>query len=224
MKVISVLNTKGGVGKSAVATHLAMALHRDRHSVLFIDSDPQRSSTKWSGRRQVPGFVVVGLSKPVLQRDIPILCAGYDYVIIDGAPNISAMMVSAVQASDIVLIPTSPSPSDIDATRDIVDMVKNEQMRRPLEAHLLLIRQQVGRRVTQGARASLAQFDIPVLQAGTWDRTIYQVAWGLGLTAMDIEIDGPASLETLAIKDELLGLENGDDGKDIETDRQWASL
>lgn len=46
MKIISISNQKGGVGKSVISTHLAMALREKNKRVLFVDLDPQANSTK----------------------------------------------------------------------------------------------------------------------------------------------------------------------------------
>lgn len=48
MKVIAVLNQKGGSGKTTIATHLARALLLDGAAVLLVDSDPQGSARDWA--------------------------------------------------------------------------------------------------------------------------------------------------------------------------------
>ena len=47
-KVIAVLNTKGGSGKTTIATNLAHALQRDGTKVLLVDADPQGSTRDWN--------------------------------------------------------------------------------------------------------------------------------------------------------------------------------
>lgn len=49
MKVISLLNQKGGVGKSSTAVNLSVALSKLNKKVLLIDLDPQGDSTDYSG-------------------------------------------------------------------------------------------------------------------------------------------------------------------------------
>ncbi|MBS7821588.1 AAA family ATPase [Wohlfahrtiimonas chitiniclastica] len=48
MKVISVLNQKGGSGKTTIATHIASLIHNKGNSVILVDSDPQGSARDWS--------------------------------------------------------------------------------------------------------------------------------------------------------------------------------
>lgn len=47
MKVIALLNEKGGAGKSTVAINLACALHRQGRKVVLIDADPQGTARDW---------------------------------------------------------------------------------------------------------------------------------------------------------------------------------
>ena len=49
MKVITVINAKGGCGKSTIAMSLASGLARYGHRVLFMDLDPQAQVTQWLG-------------------------------------------------------------------------------------------------------------------------------------------------------------------------------
>ncbi|HEZ0498126.1 TPA: AAA family ATPase [Neisseria meningitidis] len=70
MKVISVLNQKGGSGKTTVATHLARALQLAGNSILLVDSDPQGSSRDWAAVHEEQPVPVIGIDSPIIDRDL----------------------------------------------------------------------------------------------------------------------------------------------------------
>ncbi|WP_062213359.1 ParA family partition ATPase, partial [Aureimonas sp. AU12] len=123
MHVIAVLNQKGGAGKTTIATHLARALQIGGSDVLLIDSDPQGSARDWAAVREEQPLSVVGIDRPTIERDLKNI-ARKDFVIIDGAPQAADLAVSAIKAANFILIPVQPSPYDIWATADLVDLVK----------------------------------------------------------------------------------------------------
>ncbi|HEF0046110.1 TPA: AAA family ATPase, partial [Citrobacter freundii] len=99
MKVIAVLNQKGGSGKTTIATHLARALQLDGNDVLLVDSDPQGSARDWAAVREDHPLTVVGIDRPTIDRDLKNI-ATKDFVVIDGAPQASDLAVSAIKAAD----------------------------------------------------------------------------------------------------------------------------
>ena len=112
--IISVLNQKGGVGKTTLAIHISHALVLKGYSVLLVDADPQGSARDWAAARSdKPPFPVVGLDRPTIHRDLPALVKDFDHVVIDGPPRVSDLARSAIIAADLVVIPIQPSPYDI---------------------------------------------------------------------------------------------------------------
>ena len=92
MKIIALLNEKGGAGKSTCAINLACALHRAGRKVVLVDADPQGTARDW--REASPADVdlppVVPLDRPeVLLASIKTLAA--DVAIIDTPANRQAM-------------------------------------------------------------------------------------------------------------------------------------
>ena len=108
MKVIAVLNQKGGSGKTTIATHIARGLQLQGHSVLLVDSDKQGSARDWRAVDEDNPVPVIGLDRPTLDKDLKSV-SDKDYVVIDGSPQATSLAISAIKAADFILIPVQPS-------------------------------------------------------------------------------------------------------------------
>ena len=124
---IAVLNQKGGSGKTTIATNLAHVLKLADSKVLLVDSDPQGSARDWNEANNGQVLPVVGLDRETLPTDLKAISAGYDFVVIDGAPQIAKLSAAAVKAADLILIPVQPSPYDIWAASDLVELIQARQ-------------------------------------------------------------------------------------------------
>jgi chromosome partitioning protein len=209
MPVVALLNQKGGVGKTTLSIHIASALAGEdgsRHKVLLIDADPQGSALDWSAQRSaVARFPVIGLPKPTLHREIATIGEGYEWVIIDGPPRVNDLSRSAIAASDVVLIPVQPSPFDVWAAQDIIDILGECMVHKPQLVSRFLINR-LFPNTTLGAEVNeaLGGFDIPVMETAVRNRTEYAKAAKSGLTALETDPTGPAAQEIMAVVDEML--------------------
>ena len=61
MKTVLVASSKGGVGKTTIATHLAAHAALDGLNTVLVDADPQGSSTRWAHRRSTLDSAVLPL-------------------------------------------------------------------------------------------------------------------------------------------------------------------
>lgn len=122
--ILALLNQKGGVGKTTLATHIAGELALRGQHVVLLDADPQGSSLDWTQRRSQQDlprlFSAVGLARETLHQEAPELARRADHVIIDGPPRIAALARSALLAAERVLIPVQPSPYDLWASAEMV--------------------------------------------------------------------------------------------------------
>jgi chromosome partitioning protein len=204
MRVIAVLNQKGGAGKTTIATHLARALQLEGADVLLVDSDPQGSARDWAAVREDQPVPVVGLDRPTIERDLKSI-AQKDYVIIDGAPQAHDLAVSALKAAHFILIPVQPSPYDIWATSDLVDLVKQrmELTEWQLKAAFLISRAIRNTKLGQEVTEALTGYALPILAVRIMQRVIYPTTAAAGTTVLDTEPHGEAAKEIRALTHEI---------------------
>ena len=207
MKVISVLNQKGGSGKTTIATHLARAIQLKGFSVLLVDSDPQGSSRDWAAVNEENPVPVVGIDRPTIERDLKRI-AEKDYVIIDGAPQAADLAISAIKASDIIIIPVQPSPYDIWATSDLVDLLTQriEMNDGKLKAAFVVSRTIKGTKIGKEISVALSDYGLPVLKTSITQRVIYPTSASIGSSVLDEEPAGEASKEINNLINEILSI------------------
>lgn len=197
---IAVLNQKGGSGKTTIATHLARAWQLAGLDVLLVDSDPQGSARDWAAVREDQPVPVVGIDRPTIERDLRAL-GHKQRIIIDGAPQAADLAASAIKAADLVLIPVQPSPYDIWAAADLVELIKARQEitdGRPAAAFVV---SRVIRATRLGAEVedALAEHGLPVLDARIHQRIAYPTSAAAGSTVLDTEPQGDAAREIRAL-------------------------
>jgi chromosome partitioning protein len=204
--IISVLNQKGGVGKTTLAVHTATALAQRGRRVLLIDADPQGSALDWSASREnAPLFPVVGLPKNTLHRDLPSIAADYTAVVIDGPPRVNDLARSAILASDIVLVPVQPSPYDVWAAKEIVDLLTEASVfKENLKSGFVINRKIANTTIGREVIDALASYPVPVLKAQICQRVSFAESAGQGQTVLETDPQGAASREITALVDELL--------------------
>jgi chromosome partitioning protein len=206
MTTIGFLNQKGGVGKTTLAVHVAEAMARHGQQVLLVDADPQGSALDWAAaRRGEPRFAVAGLPRASIHTELPGLAHGRDVVLIDGPPRVNDVARSAILASDLVLIPVQPSPYDVWAAKEIVDLVLEARVYKSgLRAAFVVNRKIVNTALGRDVTEALATYPLPVLEAAICQRVAFAESAASGQTVLEAQPDGPAAAEVLAVLDELL--------------------
>jgi chromosome partitioning protein len=205
--IISLLQEKGGAGKTTLATNLAKSVkdYKNRgNTVLLVDSDPQGSARDWHTNNDGSLLDVIGLDRPTIDKDIQRFKRQYDYIFIDGAPHLSAMVTKTIICSDLILIPVQPSPYDIWASEALVNLIKQ---RRDItggepRAAFIVSRQITGTKLGNEIRKVLEEYDLPVLEHGTYQRIAYAETAARGETVNA----GAAKTDIDLIVEELFAL------------------
>ena len=208
--IIGMLNQKGGVGKTTLSVSIAHELSRKNSSedILLVDADPQQSALSWSEVREgkLP-FTVIGMAKKSLHRDLPAISKNYKHVIIDGPPRVTELARSCIMAADIVIIPCTPSPYDIWASEETVQLVKEaliykENLKYCFTINRKITNTAIGRDVVE----VLNNMEMPVLDSHVCQRVIFAEAAALGKTVFDLEPESKASEEIEKLVSEILRL------------------
>jgi len=201
MSVIGVLSQKGGVGKTTISVNVAATLAMCGKRVLLVDADPQGSSLAWSAAREAPPlFSVVGMPKATLHRDMPDLAKDYDCVVIDGAPRVNDLGRAAILASDTILIPVQPSPYDVWAAAETVQLIQEaQQFKASLKAAFVINRKIVNTAIGRDVANALEHFGIPVLAHHLCQRVLYAESAGQGLAVAEVAPNSEAARELAAL-------------------------
>lgn len=204
--ILGVLQQKGGVGKTTLSINIAACFARKGLRTLLVDADPQGSALAWSSvREEPPLFPVVGMAKPTLHKDLPELAAGYDIVIIDGAPRVNELARSAILASNLVLIPTQPSPFDVWACDETVAIIREaQQFHETLKAAFVINRKVANTVIGRDVAEAVAELPFPLLKRVIHQRIIFAESAASGLSVFDIAPDGDAAREITSLADLLI--------------------
>ena len=166
MLVIAVLNQKGGVGKSTLATNLAAAAHLAGKRTLVLDLDRQGSAFDWYSERKegspLDGLGVARADKALSLPKFRELTRGYDVVVCDGPPRLSDITRAAAVAADVVLVPLRAGGFDWWAASETLDLLDSAdavrfELGQPVVRRVFVLNAAAGNaRITQHALEAIA--------------------------------------------------------------------
>ena len=181
---VLVLNSKGGTGKTTVATNLASLLAL-RSSVLLADLDPQRSSSTWAERRSahLPKLSVIADADRDF-RDYP----PSDFVVFDAPAGLKkGRLEDMLDKVEALLVPIGPSSFDMDASRLFLEKLDAIKRFRKGKVRMGIIANRVNTRTKGGQQLHmfLADLQLPVV-ATLRESQLYVRAAQLGAGIADL--------------------------------------
>lgn len=206
MKIITIGNEKGGVGKSTIACNLAVESVRNNLNILLIDADTQQSCMDFRAIRaendSLPQFQAVSIVKNTIHKDVKSF-KNFDIIIIDSGGRDTAVFRSAILACDFLIIPVLPSQYDIWATQGTIEVLEEARSFKDIKAQIVLNQVIPNTIVSREAKEALENFKLPVFDVKLHSRVAYKQSISKGTGVSEYEPEGKAAEEIKAFFEEV---------------------
>jgi chromosome partitioning protein len=208
-RIVALVSTKGGSGKSTVAASLAGELLKRGYKVALLDADPQRTLTAWHGNDGPLKVLPIGSATGAsVVPSIKALAIEADVLIVDTAGFHNRDALAVLGQADLALVPFAPTPADALGVAKTVALLREvnatiERSKNPVRIALLM---------NSASRGTLAPYIRT--QVGATGVDILQASIGRRVAFAEALIDGTApafmgraaqaaAVEVAAVADEL---------------------
>lgn len=194
--IIVVANSKGGVGKSTLAVHLAAWLHEQGHKVTLADCDTQHSSSDWI-REAVPEIKTVRLGSPdQILDELPQIAREADYVVADGPGSNTETSRTLLLISDLAIIPCKASMLEVRALKQATSALRQARQVRRNKPPAIIVLSMVGKtyRLTQDMRDAASALHLPMAKTAITLKQVYANAPGQGVVVWHFGALRPRSI------------------------------
>jgi len=186
--MISVLvtNSKGGCGKTTVATHIAAYFASAGYETVLADADPQHSGLKWLSRRPQSAASIDSLDWSESVAGVP---TKTQRLVIDAAAGLQGKVMKAlVKNADTIVVPVLPSAFDQETTLEFLKILKELKSIRKNRKPVAVVRNRVRTRTRAAARLDRFVLGMDQKDLG-WlpDRALFNEMAALGLTVFDVK-------------------------------------
>ena len=172
----ALVHTKGGVAKTTTCMFLAAAAARRGIPTRVVDADPQGSASSWADR-------AAHLGTPLPFDVAPATAAGLqdlssepgELILVDTPPGTAAAIDAAIDAADLVIIPTGPRAADIDRVWPTLDITAHRA------TTVLLTLVDMRKLEAVEMPRGLIEANVPVLHNIVRDLTAVERAFGRGI-------------------------------------------
>jgi chromosome partitioning protein len=130
--IILIGGTKGGTGKTTIATHLAIMRAAEGKDLLLVDADDQETASDFSLLRNEnmdgsAGFTCVKLTGKAVRTEVNRQIDKYDDIVIDCGGRDTTSLRAAITVADLVLVPFIPRSFDIWTIDKVSDLIEDGQ-------------------------------------------------------------------------------------------------
>lgn len=206
--IYAIVNTKGGVGKTTVAVHLATYLAA-KGPTLLVDGDPQVSAVSWAAWRRerntaTTSPTTTSLIGRAIYEEGRDLSSKFDHTVIDVGGRDSAGLRASLTLADRAIIPVGASQLDAAAMTDvlaILDMARDYNPK--LTTRVLLNRIDSRTKDTAEMLEYLHTKPLTVMKATLAERVAYRRSVGEGQTVWEYGKDKNATTEVEAMLEEV---------------------
>jgi chromosome partitioning protein len=120
-------NTKGGVGKSTLAVHLAVWLYDQGAGVALLDADKQRSSSQWIAEAEPRLTVRTAATPEECLSEVQELSRSHDFIVGDGPGGLDDVSRALLILADLALLPITPSLLDLRSVQEATAILRFAQ-------------------------------------------------------------------------------------------------
>jgi len=205
-KILTVAQQKGGAGETTLAAQLAAAWTLQGQRVAILNIDPQGSLAGWYAAREDHATEADPLTLSQvggwrIGKSLDDMRADFDVIVIDSPPHAETEARIAVRAADLVLVPIQPSPMDVWATQETLDLANKEKT----DLLVVLNRVPPRGRVVEVIRGQLAEKKLPTAQTTVGNRIAFAASMLEGKGVVESHRRSPAADEVHALADEIAG-------------------
>lgn len=190
--IIVIANSKGGVGKSTIAVHLAGWLSRKGFRVTLADCDTQRSSSEWTAEAASEVRAVRLTSPDEILNELPILHQEADFVVADGPGSNTETSRALLLRADFAVVPCKASMLEVRALAQATEVLRQAQDIRGGVPEAKIVLSMVGKnyRLTKDMKEAAAALSLPLAGTAVTLRQIYADAPGQGTLVWEMGARG----------------------------------
>ncbi len=211
-QIVGIIQVKGGVGRSTIATNLA-AVFSEKKPTPLIDSDlPQGTSASWYAVRKAE-FTPANLTLATVHNYRELvdrareLAREHRYIVIDAPPRIAEMTRAIIVMSTLCLVPLGASAAEIWSTADLLRTIEAARKYRPdIDVRIVWNRFRARtREAVDLSEAARKELGLKELTTRLGYRVAYSEALARGL-AVNEWLDRNAHEEIVALAAEVKGI------------------